>query len=155
VREGERVMDAGCGFRDTARLLAGRVAPEGEVVGIDCCEAFLGDGRREAAGKGLANVRFVEADIERHPFAGDFDIAFSRFGKMFFTGAVAALRNIRGALKPGGRSRRSSGARARTTRGARWRRRCCCATCPGPARTPTPAGRGRSRWPTATPSPGG
>ena len=34
---------------------------------------------------------------------GEFDMAFSRFGTMFFANPVAALRNVRGALVPGGR----------------------------------------------------
>lgn len=103
VNPGERVMDAGCGFGDTACWLAERVGPEGEVVGIDCCEAFLDYGREEAAAKGLGNVRFEVADIETRSFDGDFDMVFSRFGTMFFANPVAALRNIRTALKPGGR----------------------------------------------------
>ena len=103
VNPGERVLDVGCGFGDTACMLAERVGPSGEVVGMDCCDAFLAYGREEAADRGLANLRFVEADIEAHPFEGDFDMAFSRFGTMFFLNPVAAMRNIRRALRPGGR----------------------------------------------------
>jgi len=104
VNPGERVLDAGCGFGDTACMLAERVGPGGEVVGIDCCDGFLGFAREEAAERGLANVSFVEADLQTHPFAGDFDLLFSRFGTMFFENPVAAMRNMRTALKPGGRA---------------------------------------------------
>jgi ubiquinone/menaquinone biosynthesis C-methylase UbiE len=103
VHPGERVLDAGAGFGDTACMLAARVGPEGQVVAMDCCDAFLEHGRAEAAAKGLENVDFVAADVERHPFAGDFDLVFSRFGTMFFSSPVVALRNLRRALKPGGR----------------------------------------------------
>jgi len=103
VNPGERVLDVGCGFGDTACLLAERVGPRGEVVGIDCCEAFLEHGRAEAAARGLGNVGFVAADVEVHPFAPEHDLVFSRFGTMFFASPVAALRNMRRALKPGGR----------------------------------------------------
>ena len=103
VAPGMRVLDAGCGFGDTACWLAERVGPGGEVVGIDCCDAFLEHGRREAAARGLTNLSFAEADVESHPFAGDFDMVFSRFGTMFFSNPVAALKNMRRALKPGGR----------------------------------------------------
>jgi SAM-dependent methyltransferase len=34
---------------------------------------------------------------------GPYDMAFSRFGTMFFAGPVPALRNVRAALVPGGR----------------------------------------------------
>src|SRR5439155_1438629 len=35
-------------------------------------------------------------------FRPEFDVCFSRFGMMFFSNPVAAMRNIRSALKPGG-----------------------------------------------------
>ena len=103
VNEGERVMDAGAGFGDTAIMLAKRVGPRGHVVAIDCCDAFLDYGRRDAAAEGLANIDFVEADIQVHRFAPNYDLVFSRFGTMFFENPVAAMRNMRRALKPGGR----------------------------------------------------
>ena len=104
VRAGERVLDAGCGWGDTAIMLAGRVGPRGEVVAMDCCEAFLEAGRRDAEAKGLENIAFVAADVERHPFEGDYDLVFSRFGTMFFSNPVGAMKNMRRALKPGGRA---------------------------------------------------
>jgi len=103
VNPGERVMDAGCGFGDTACMLAERVGPEGEVVGIDCCDGFLDYGRKEAEARRLTNIHFVEADVQTHPFQGDFDLVFSRFGTMFFENPVFALKNMRRALRPGGR----------------------------------------------------
>jgi 2-polyprenyl-3-methyl-5-hydroxy-6-metoxy-1,4-benzoquinol methylase len=41
VREGDAVIDAGCGFGDTAIQLARLVGPSGSVLGMDCCDAFL------------------------------------------------------------------------------------------------------------------
>jgi SAM-dependent methyltransferase len=58
-------------------------------------------GRREAAAEGLANIRFVEADVQTYRFEREFDFGFSRFGMMFFANPVAAMRNVRSALKPG------------------------------------------------------
>jgi len=73
------------------------------VMGLDCCAAFLEKGKQEAAAAGLDNIRFVEADVETHPFKPEYDLCFSRFGMMFFANPVAAMRNVRRAIKPGGR----------------------------------------------------
>jgi SAM-dependent methyltransferase len=103
VNPGERVMDAGAGFGDTAIMLAQRAGPSGQVDAIDCCDAFLDYGRKDAAAAGVVNVSFTEADIQFTPFAPEYDLVFSRFGTMFFENPVAAMRNMRKALKPGGR----------------------------------------------------
>lgn len=103
VNPGERVMDAGAGFGDTAIMLARQVGPAGHVDAIDCCDAFLEYGRKDAAAAGLANVSFIEADVQFQPFRPEYDLVFSRFGTMFFENPVAAMKNLRRALKPGGR----------------------------------------------------
>jgi SAM-dependent methyltransferase len=103
IRAGDRALDVGCGFGDTAIQIAGRVGSTGSVLGIDCCEAFLEYGRRDAVAAGLDNVSFALADVQFHPFQPEYDFCFSRFGTMFFENPVAALKNMRRALKPGGR----------------------------------------------------
>jgi ubiquinone/menaquinone biosynthesis C-methylase UbiE len=102
VRKGDKVLDAGCGFGDTAIQLARLVGPTGSVVGIDCCDGFLEYGRRDAKAAAITNVTFLEADVQTYPFKGDFDFCFSRFGTQFFENPVAGLRNMRKSLKPGG-----------------------------------------------------
>ena len=102
VRAGDRVVDIGCGFGDTAIMLAERVGPGGSVLGVDCCEAFLDYGRRDAAAAGMRNVGFLEADVQSYSFQPRFDFCFSRFGTQFFDNPVAGLRNMRRTLRPGG-----------------------------------------------------
>jgi SAM-dependent methyltransferase len=102
VKEGDRVLDVGCGFGDTAIKLAQCVGPNGQVVGLDCCEAFLDYGRKDVARQGIANVTFMNADALLERFEPEYDFVFSRFGTMFFANPVAGLKNMRSALKPGG-----------------------------------------------------
>ena len=102
VREGDRVLDVGCGFGDTAIQLAQRVGPSGSVLGIDCCAAFLEIARKDAATAGVDNIQFIEGDAQFHPFEPEYDFCFSRFGTQFFENAVVGLKNMRRALKPGG-----------------------------------------------------
>jgi SAM-dependent methyltransferase len=102
VRPGDRVVDIGCGFGDIAIALALRTGPFGAVIGVDCCEAFLEFGRRDAAAAGVGNVAFLVADAQSETLPAGNDLVFSRFGTQFFENPVSALRNIRRCLKPGG-----------------------------------------------------
>jgi SAM-dependent methyltransferase len=100
-RSGERALDLGCGFGDTTQRLADLVGGDGAVVGLDVAEPFVAQARREA--EGVANASFACADVQVADLGGPYDYAFSRMGLMFFANPVQALRNIRGALVPGGR----------------------------------------------------
>ena len=103
VRPGDKVLDVGCGFGDTAIKLANIVGPEGEVVGVDCCDAFLDYARKDIEAHGLTNVRLMRGDAEIALPQDQFDFVFARFGTMFFANPVAGLRNMRKSLRPGGR----------------------------------------------------
>jgi len=103
-KPGARVLDVGCGFGDTTLRIAGIVGPDGEAVGVDAAPRFVEGAIREAREANLANARFLVADVQE-TLGGEerFDMAFSRFGTMFFANPVAALRNVRAALVPGGK----------------------------------------------------
>jgi ubiquinone/menaquinone biosynthesis C-methylase UbiE len=101
-RPGQRVLDIGCGFGETTQRIAGLVGATGEALGVDAAPRFIEAASQEAAQAGVGNVRFAVADIETTTFAERFDLAFSRMGTMFFANPVAALRNVRKALVPGG-----------------------------------------------------
>jgi SAM-dependent methyltransferase len=102
-KPGNRVLDIGCGFGDTTRKLAGMVGAEGEAVGVDVAEPFVETSIAEAAGARVENVRFMAGDVQVMDLPGTFDYVFSRMGVMFFANPVAAMRNVREAMAPGGR----------------------------------------------------
>lgn len=101
---GQRVLDIGCGFGDTTQRIAGLVGAGGEAVGVDAAPRFIEDAIRETSEAGVTNARFLVADIQES-LAGEtgFDMAFSRFGTMFFASPVAAMRNVHQALVPDGK----------------------------------------------------
>ena len=101
--EGARVLDVGCGFGDSTRLIAKRVGPAGAAVGVDCAGNFIDAAKREAKEAGIDNASFFVADVQTEDLRGPYDFAFSRFGTMFFMMPGAAMRNIRKSLKPGGK----------------------------------------------------
>lgn len=101
--EGDRVVDLGCGFGDTAHQIARIVGPQGHVTGIDAAERFVEAAAGEAAVTDIDNVDFRVADVQTEVPGGPYDYAFARMGTMFFANPVAAMRNVRESLVPGGR----------------------------------------------------
>lgn len=103
IRKGDRVLDVGCCFGDTTIALAGLTGDRGHVLGIDCVPAFVAQSWHAAEQMLIGNVSFACRDAETSLLQNEFDYVFARFGTMFFANPVAGLRNMRKALKPGGR----------------------------------------------------
>src|ERR1700722_17814748 len=81
---GDHILDLGCGFGDTTRQLAALAGPDGFAVGVDASPRFIEAAIREAHEAAVGNVRFAVADIETAGLGERFNLAFSRFGTMFF-----------------------------------------------------------------------
>ena len=99
----EHVVDLGCGWGTFEWALAPRVA---EVVGVDFSarSVSLCEQRREA--RGLANVRFVQADAGATGLAGEgFDlvIAADLFEHLYPGDSARVVAEARRLLKRGGR----------------------------------------------------
>jgi ubiquinone/menaquinone biosynthesis C-methylase UbiE len=100
---GDHVLDIGCGWGDTTLKLAALVG-DGDVIGVDVAEPFIELARAEAAEAGVTNVEYRLGDAQIADLGGPYDYVFSRMGVMFFANPVAALRNIRAAMRPGGQA---------------------------------------------------
>ncbi len=100
---GGDVLDIGCGFGDTTQQLAELVGAEGRATGVDVSEPFIEASIAEAKEAGVQNVDFFATDVQVGDLRGPYGYAFSRMGVMFVANPVQALRNIGGALRPGGR----------------------------------------------------
>jgi SAM-dependent methyltransferase len=100
---GDRVLDIGCGLGDSTVQLARLAGPGGHAHGVDVAERMIAGAREDAERASVENVSYEVADVQVARFADTYDYAFARFGTMFFANPVAALRNVRQALRPGGR----------------------------------------------------
>ena len=101
---GDHVLDVGCGCGATLLALSPRVGPTGKVLGVDISAVMLALARKRVEAQGLGNTTLLRADASTHPFEpATFDLAFSRFGVMFFEDSVRAFAAIRRSLRRGGR----------------------------------------------------
>ncbi len=96
---GDDVLDAGCGTGAIAREATHAVGPGGSVAGVDKSVSMLGVARQMCPG-----VEFRQGDVADLPY-GDhsFDAVVSSFMLMFVPDPVAAIREMRRVLRPGGR----------------------------------------------------
>lgn len=103
IRNGDRVLDIGCGAGTVTRTAA-RLAGLGHAVGVDISAPLLERARDRARAERVRNVAFERADAQTHAFpVSGYDVAISRGGVMFFADHAAAFDNIARAVIPGGR----------------------------------------------------
>ena len=100
LRGDERVLDVGCGDGRVTASIADRV-PRGRVVGVDPSRRMVGWGTTHDARRNLA---FAVADARALPFSGAFDFVTSFNALHWIHEQETALRQIRRALRPGGRA---------------------------------------------------
>ena len=100
ARPGMRILDLACGPGNLSRRLAARVAPSGEVVGVDLASGMIDLARRA----GIPHARFEVMDIERLDFAdATFDAAVCGHGLQFVPELGRALSEARRVLRSPGR----------------------------------------------------
>jgi SAM-dependent methyltransferase len=104
-RAGMRVLDLASGTGEPAITIASRISPTGQVTALDLSADLLAIAAERARQRGLTNVATQQADAQQLPFPdGQFDLATSRFGVMFFADIERALRELHRVLKPGARA---------------------------------------------------
>ena len=101
---GASALDVCCGTGDLTLELAGRLAPDGNVIGCDFSEPMLDLAREKARRRGVAGARFEWADALNLPYdAGRFDAVTVGFGIRNFADRDRGLREMARVLRHGGR----------------------------------------------------
>ena len=97
-----KILDIGCGCGETTLDIAKKV-PNGKIVGLDISEPMLQKARLSADERSLSNTEFEVKDVQIDSMPSEyFDVAFSRFGVMFFEDPYQAFKNIHSTLKQSG-----------------------------------------------------
>lgn len=104
IREGEVVVDLGCGGGMDVFLAARRVGDTGRVIGIDMTAEMLDRARAGQQKLGLRNVEFHQSTIDKLPLADNsVDCVISNCVINLVPDKMAVFREILRVLKPGGR----------------------------------------------------
>jgi arsenite methyltransferase len=104
LREGEVVVDVGCGAGFDTLLAARQIGPSGRVIAVDMTEAMREKTRAGAGGLGLANVEVRPGYAEELPVASEsIDAVISNGVINLCPDKVAVMREIYRVLRPGGR----------------------------------------------------
>ncbi|MBI4548432.1 MAG: methyltransferase domain-containing protein [Ignavibacteriae bacterium] len=93
LKQGDRVLDMGCGPGGSFPYLFDAVGPSGEVVGVEISPEVAMNARRRIARNVWRNVQVIEADARTIQLTGTFDGALM-FAAADVYGSQEALDNI-------------------------------------------------------------
>ena len=102
LRDGMRCCDLGCGPGVVSFTLVERVAPSGEVVGVDMDEVKLDLARREAAERGITNITFRAGDVTAWDEPAPYDVVYARFLLQHLKHPRELLAPMWAGVRPGG-----------------------------------------------------
>lgn len=102
LKSDAKIIDIGCGCGATTLEIAKKIT-QGEILGVDISEPMLDKATETAKEMSLSNISFEVKDVQMDVMPQNyFDIAFSRFGVMFFEDPFEAFKNIHSSLKEDG-----------------------------------------------------
>lgn len=102
IRQGQRVLDVGCGIGKTTAVLYDMVQPAGSVVGIDFSEDRISYAKKYYGEK--EGIDFYVTDLTKPvDNLGCFDVIWVRFVLEYFRAeSNEIVKNLRNCLAPGG-----------------------------------------------------
>ncbi len=104
LKPGMRVAEIGCGSGNMTCWMAQMVGPSGHVTGVDASEESLEQARKQAQARRLGNVDLVRGDVNQLSLPADsFDLVYCRFVLMHQRQPEKGLRQMRAAVRPGGK----------------------------------------------------
>jgi len=105
LREGEQVLDLGCGAGLDTLVAARAVGPRGLVVGVDMADDMIAKARNNAVAAGITNARFALAEAEALSVDdGVIDVAIVNGIFNLCPEKPAVAHELGRVLRPGGRA---------------------------------------------------
>lgn len=103
LREGARVLDAGCGPGYVVEMLRARVEHSGRVVALDESPKWMEHLAATCGRRGWRNVQLLQTRLEQAQLEpNSFDLVFARWVLSFVPEPRAVFEKLARALKPGG-----------------------------------------------------
>jgi len=102
LKQGESVLDVGCGTGLAISLLEEAVGPEGLIIGIDQSPEMLERARKLIKADGWENVTLIESPVEEAAIPSEVDAALFALSHDIIR-SPKAVQNVVQHVKPGGR----------------------------------------------------
>jgi demethylmenaquinone methyltransferase/2-methoxy-6-polyprenyl-1,4-benzoquinol methylase len=103
LKDGDTVVDVGCGTGLNFPRLYQAVGPRGTIIGVDLSDAMLVQARKTAEANQWANVHLVCADATQFRFPSRVDAVLSAYALTLIPDPGRVVSNAAAALAPDGR----------------------------------------------------
>jgi demethylmenaquinone methyltransferase/2-methoxy-6-polyprenyl-1,4-benzoquinol methylase len=103
LKEGDVVVELGCGTGLNFPLLQRIIGPEGRIIGVDLTDRMLEQANKRVSRHGWNNVELVLADAAAFAFPAGVNGILSTFALTLIPGFDRIIRTGSASLAPGGR----------------------------------------------------
>jgi len=104
IKEGDTVLDLGCGAGFDCFLAAKKTGTAGKVIGVDMTAEMIEKAKLHAAKLGAENIEFILAEIENLPLKDNsVDVIITNCVINLTPDKLQAFKEANRVLKPGGR----------------------------------------------------
>jgi arsenite methyltransferase len=104
IKEGDTVLDLGCGAGFDCFLAARKVGKTGKVIGVDMTKEMIENAKSNAEKLGTKNVEFIQSEIEKMPIPDNsVDIIITNCVVNLTPDKSETFKEARRVLKEGGR----------------------------------------------------
>jgi len=103
LKNGDTVVDIGCGTGASLPFLHQAVGPEGKIIGVDLSKEMLSEAHQLVTANQWTNIELVCADAAKFEFPPKVDAVLSAYTLILVPDSESVISNACKALIPGGR----------------------------------------------------